>query len=103
MERVNLTEEFGKRPARRWRCAPSQSWQCRFIAVGQLADGRWYAHHTALGHAFVWADEASAHQAAQEWMADGRTWTPMPAALDSAGRPADGARWVKSGGEWLPA
>ena len=104
MERVDLAREFGKQPVRRWRNAPSGSSRCRFIAVGQLADGRWYAHHTGIAtEAFVTDDEEQAQRLAEARLTDGQDWVSMPASLGPQGTPTDGGSWVRRGAEWFPA
>ena len=90
MDRVELAREFGKRPARTWRCAALPVLRCRFISVGQLADGRWYAHRTGLADAFVFHDEASAQRMTDLGEPTVKTRMPMQAVFDGDGNPVDG-------------
>jgi len=49
VERVDLVREFGKTQHQRWRDGWSDGPLVTYIAVGQLADGRWYAERYGRG------------------------------------------------------
>jgi hypothetical protein len=106
VERINLDHQFGLERLSRWRSHGSSSSWCRFVTVGRLADGRWFAHLTRTPDgAFVFdgaQGEDLARRLAADWMA-GHEWTPIPATFGADGQPADGGSWVRSGSEWFPA
>jgi hypothetical protein len=106
VERVDLDRQFGVVRLSRWRSHGSSSSRCRFVTVGRLADGRWFAHLSReRGGAFVFDAEQGedlARRLAADWMA-GHEWLPTPAAFGADGQPADGVAWVRSGSEWFAA
>jgi hypothetical protein len=101
-ERVLLHLEVGVRRVRRWRSAGSSSSRCRFVTIGQLAGGRWFADHTGEDGAVLCRDQVHAEQMAAAWTVDG-WWLETPAVFDAQSRPVPPERWRKAGGEWLPA
>ena len=76
------------------------------MALGRLADGRWYADLSReRGGAFVFDGEQGeqlAHRLAEDWMA-GHDWIPMPPAFGPQGVPTVGGPWVRRGAEWVLA
>jgi hypothetical protein len=100
-ERVDLAREFGKDRQRRWRAGTLNGHDEVFVEVGQLADGRHYAHQTGKGKAWVFHTEREACDLADRWLTDGRTWRPVPASFDADGRPADGGEWYALGQTWI--
>jgi hypothetical protein len=106
VERIDLDRQYGKKPVLRWRSHSSASSACRFVTLGRLGDGRWYAHATRdNGGAYVFdgaQGEQLARRLAADWMA-GHDWIALPAAFGADAKPTDGGSWVKRGGEWLPA
>jgi hypothetical protein len=102
-ERVDLNWQHGKRPHRRWRTGNLNGSNEQFVTVGELEDGRFYAWHTGRkGGAYVFVTEREACDVVDRWLADGRTWSPVPAVFDARGNPADGGRWWLRGQEWMP-
>lgn len=99
--RVELHLVHGKEPLRRWRTGILNGWNERYVTLGRLEDGRWYANHSGKGPAFVFADERAACSLIDRWLARGE-WKPVPACYDARGLPADGSEWHLSGGQWLP-
>jgi hypothetical protein len=106
VERVDLNREFGVVRLSRWRSDGSSSSRCRFVTVGHIEDGRWFAARSREpGGAFVFDAEQGeelARRLAADWMA-GHEWLPTPASFGADGQPADGGTWVRSGSEWFPA
>jgi hypothetical protein len=106
VERVDLDRQFGVVRLSRWRSHGSSSSRCRFVTVGRLADGRWFAHLSReRGGAFVFdaeqGEDLARRLAATGW--PGTSGSRSPAAFGPDGLPADGGSWVRSGSEWFPA
>jgi hypothetical protein len=104
MDRVDLAWQFHKVRMQAWRLDKVPYWQEARIALGRLADGRWYADHTRVpGGAYVSEDEQEVRAVLDDWLTDGGRWVPTPAAFDpnGSGQPADGRRWRASGATWL--
>lgn len=100
MERIQLHLVHGTTRVRAWRSAPPQSWRCRFVTVGYLSDGAWFAEHTGLhGGAFLCADEAAADRLADGWRQLGEWWE-TPAAFGPDAQPLEDG-WVQRGGSWF--
>ena len=99
MERVQLHLENGVRRVLRWRSAGSASTRCRFVTIGQMADGRWFADHSREPDSLVCRDQAHAEHVTAEWMAAGRWWR-TPAEFDAAAQPI-GDGWRLVGSEWI--
>jgi hypothetical protein len=106
VERVDLDRQFGVVRLSRWRSHGSSSSRCRFVTVGRLADGRWFAHQSReRGGAFVFDAEQGedlARRLAADWMT-GHEWIPIPAVFGPDALPADGGAWVRRGADWFPA
>jgi hypothetical protein len=74
MDRVDLAREYGRTRRGRWHLDGVPYWQEAHVYLGQLADGRWYADHTAIpGGAYV-GSEDEARAVVDDWLTDGRTW-----------------------------
>ena len=101
--RIPLHLEQNKQPLRRWRAGALNRHTEMTVAVGRLADQRFYAWHSRMGDAWVAATEADAQKIADDWLTDGQQWHPIPAVFDAHGQPADGGSWVGHGQTWLPA
>lgn len=86
MERVDLDHEYGKVRHQQWRSGWTDGPYATLVAVGQLADGRWFALRQGRGAnwrdarqgACVYAGPAAEHYArgtAGRWMrAGGSEW-----------------------------
>lgn len=101
-ERLDLNYVFNKTPLRRWRAGILNGHTERFVTLGRLDDGRFYANHSRKpGGAFVFTDERGACELADKWLGVGE-WKPVPACYDARGMPADNGDWWLRGQEWLP-
>jgi hypothetical protein len=49
VERVDLVHEHGKAVHQRWHHGWELGWNATYVAVGQLADGRWFADRVGRG------------------------------------------------------
>lgn len=104
-EPVQLWEHHDVVRVQRWHHNPGDPHQQRWVAVGRLADGRWYADRYGDGPAQGLAfggdrSEVRARETAEAWMAEVGPWVEVPAAYDSAGRPATPGPWAKVAGGW---
>jgi hypothetical protein len=100
MDRVQLHLQHGVTRTAGWRCAPPESYRCRYIYVGYLADGRWFADHTGMrGGAYLCDDQAAAEALAGSWRVGG-DWWDTPAQYGADGKPTEPG-WVRRGGTWF--
>lgn len=87
----------GVRRVRRWRSGHSADSACRYVTVGSLPDGRWFAERTQLG-ARAYRTEAEARMVAGNLMGDRDDWQEVPAEMGPNG-PGEG--WRRQGGSWV--
>lgn len=102
-ERLQLHLQHGVRRLASWRSDHPAASSCRYVTVGQLADGRWFAELTGERGAVVCADEEQARTLAAGWLATG-DWWETPAEYDARHEPTEpgwrktGQLWVRDGG-----
>lgn len=102
---IDITREYGRKPARAWWSPGAGPWDEATIYLGQLADRRWYTtttERTVNPNAWAWPKRERAEEHVAELLAQRDDWQHTPAYFDGGGQPhGELGPWRKEGRRWV--